>query len=175
MVVPFKRCKPGHSSVENFCRFLLFIRSCAGFPGASLKFSTFCTIQSFCGFGLNSYPNRNKINKKTVQFKARSSSQAWHKTPADFTDVKRKGMHNDMSDDLKRIIGVLIHLNIRRKNHSDTLLYYNHVMIATTQMHLLQFVKNILAITINHENFRILFSLIYMVTSPSSDTLMPIP
>lgn len=120
-------------------------------------------------------PKRNKTNKKTVQFKARSSSQAWHKTPADFTDVKRKGMHNDMSDDLKRIIGVLIHLNIRRKNHSDSLLYYNHVTIATMQMHLLQFVKIILAIPMNQENFRILFSLIYMVTSPSSDTLMPIP
>ena len=64
MAVPFKRCKPGRRSAENFFRFLLFLRFCAGFSGASLLFSTICTIQAHLGLGLNSYLddlNRNSL------------------------------------------------------------------------------------------------------------------
>ena len=44
MGVPFKRFRPGHRPVENYCRFRHLFHSCASLSGAAFYFSIFCTI-----------------------------------------------------------------------------------------------------------------------------------
>ena len=78
MAVPFKRCKPGRRSAENFFRFLLFLRFCAGFSGASLLFSTICTIQAHLGLGLNSYCQSYNGAFYYVNFLATHHNMSFH-------------------------------------------------------------------------------------------------